>query len=81
MVLPKLRCHCVRSWFAVTNCRVPGDFSTRLPYTCIGDHVWALDQLYNSSNTVGSHTLTVREYSLLDNPDYPADLRVGAEAV
>jgi hypothetical protein len=80
VVLPKLRCHCVRTWFAVMNCRFQGDFSTRLPYTCIGDHVWNLDVLYAGNNTVGPHMLSVREHSFLDNPDYPADLKVGAAA-
>ncbi len=76
VVLPKLLCHCVRTWFAVSSCRFQGDFTTRLPYTCIGDHVWALDVLYAGNNSVGPHKLSVREHSFLDNPSYPADLKV-----
>ncbi len=77
VVLPKLRCYCTRNWHAVTNCRYPGDFATRLPYTCIGDHVWAVEVLYAPNNTVGPHRLSVREHSFLENKEYPAALKVG----
>lgn len=34
LVLPKLTCHCIHNWFETQQCRLPGDKTSRLPFTC-----------------------------------------------
>jgi hypothetical protein len=42
IVMPELKCYCVRNWFRTENCRLTGDYLTRLPFTCSIDQVRGL---------------------------------------
>jgi hypothetical protein len=81
LVLPHLRCHCVRAGFAVFDCRHMGDISTTLPFTCISDHVWNLNVLYAGNSSVGPHRLSIREHTFLEHPDYPQRLKSSVAVV
>jgi hypothetical protein len=41
LVMPQLQCHCVRNWFRTENCRLTGDYLSRLPFQCGIDQVRA----------------------------------------
>jgi hypothetical protein len=34
LILPRLKCHCYKNWFANVACRVPGERQSVLPFTC-----------------------------------------------
>jgi hypothetical protein len=34
LILPRLKCHCYKNWFANVACRLPGERQSVLPFTC-----------------------------------------------
>jgi hypothetical protein len=39
LVMPRMRCFCVKGWFPNVKCRLPGDERSLLPFACTGDQV------------------------------------------
>ena len=40
LVMPHMLCFCALNWFDTTNCRLPPDQISELPFNCTGDHVF-----------------------------------------
>ncbi|KAF8070925.1 arabinosyltransferase [Scenedesmus sp. PABB004] len=80
LVLPRMRCFCVRGWFANEACRLPGDARSVLPFDCPGDHVYDLDALAAPAPAVGGAALRVRPPGFATDPRLPARLAAARDA-
>eukprot|EP00898_Chlorokybus_atmophyticus_P009220 jgi/Chlat1/929/Chrsp108S01364 len=69
LVLPPLKCYCDRNWWMNTDCRMPAAQAMPMPYICPMDHVFDLEPWYLAG------PMDFREYSFLDNPQVPDDVR------
>lgn len=72
LILPPLRCFCDRIWFGVEKCRAAGASQMRLPYVCPLDHVINPSHFDDGAAEV---KVSMREYSLLDNPRCPQTIK------
>eukprot|EP00192_Tetraselmis_astigmatica_P008881 CAMPEP_0117652350 /NCGR_PEP_ID=MMETSP0804-20121206/2579_1 /TAXON_ID=1074897 /ORGANISM="Tetraselmis astigmatica, Strain CCMP880" /LENGTH=607 /DNA_ID=CAMNT_0005458389 /DNA_START=187 /DNA_END=2010 /DNA_ORIENTATION=+ len=65
LIMPRLLCFCDRYWGPVEDCRVPGAFATRLPFTCPMDHILEPFHMDDDPSKFGT-PIRFREYSFLE---------------
>ncbi|KAL6756927.1 nucleotide-diphospho-sugar transferase-domain-containing protein [Haematococcus lacustris] len=79
LVMPRANCFCSRNWYRMHNCRINDDRDTQFPYTCTMHDILRTRyvikgiRLPTPWGTTG--VVHVREYSFLENPRTPAEIK------
>ncbi|KAG2425120.1 hypothetical protein HYH02_015064 [Chlamydomonas schloesseri] len=82
LVLPRFQCYCSKNWYQTQSCRINHETATTFPFTCALSHVLRAKKLNTGqfamppgAGEYAGHKVLVREYSFLDNPKVPDDIK------
>ncbi|PNH08212.1 hypothetical protein TSOC_005296 [Tetrabaena socialis] len=80
LVMPRFQCYCSKNWYQTQACRINHEQASTFPFVCALSHVMRVKKLQQGfslpANTEYSgHRVFVREYSFLDNPKVPGELK------
>ncbi|KXZ42495.1 hypothetical protein GPECTOR_141g693 [Gonium pectorale] len=80
LVLPRFLCHCSKNWYQTQSCRVNDEPYTAFPFVCSLSQLMRVKRLQQGLSLPGNteysgHRVHVREYSFLDNPKVPQDIK------
>ncbi|KAG2422476.1 hypothetical protein HXX76_016000 [Chlamydomonas incerta] len=82
LVMPRFQCHCSKNWYQTQSCRINHETATTFPFTCALSHVLRTKKLNTAQFALppdaaeyANHKVLVREYSFLDNPKVPDDIK------
>ncbi|PNH11559.1 hypothetical protein TSOC_001648 [Tetrabaena socialis] len=80
LVMPRFKCYCAKNWYRTLRCRIFNDWATQFPFDCPLSSVLRVKRLHQGVSLPGSsqyagHRVFTREYSFLENPRAPPELK------
>ncbi|GLC56233.1 hypothetical protein PLESTB_001082500 [Pleodorina starrii] len=81
LVMPRFLCYCSKNWYQTQACRINNEELSTFPFVCALSHVLRVKKLQQGfglppGNTEYSgHRVFIREYSFLDNPKVPDEIK------
>ncbi|KXZ42497.1 hypothetical protein GPECTOR_141g695 [Gonium pectorale] len=80
VVMPRFQCYCSKNWYQTQACRINHETATTFPFVCALSHLMRVKRLQQGLSLPGNteysgHRVFVREYSFLDNPKVPEQVK------
>ncbi|KXZ42496.1 hypothetical protein GPECTOR_141g694 [Gonium pectorale] len=80
LVLPRFQCYCSKNWYQTQRCRINFETASTFPFVCSLSQLMRVKRLQQGLSLPGNteysgHRVFVREYSFLDNPKVPQDIK------
>ncbi|EFJ45138.1 hypothetical protein VOLCADRAFT_106094 [Volvox carteri f. nagariensis] len=80
LVMPRFLCYCSKNWYQTQSCRINDEKLATFPFVCALSHVLRVKKLQQGfelpANTdYSGHKVFIREYSFLENPKVPDEIK------